>query len=159
MQVGDLVFVRGRSLISRLVLFFDKGKWSHVAVAVSDTEITEAQYFTKVRRANINKYIEYEVVPMNLTPEEQVKLLAIATALEGSWYDYKQVAYYVLRNIFKLNKEPMWNNPNALICSEYVYVLFTAIDRIYGDAFVTPNELYEILEKEDRSILRFVRRN
>lgn len=142
MRAGDLVFVRGHSPLSRLILLFDKGKWSHCAVAVSDTEIIEAQYFTKVKISKLEKYTDYEVVPMFLSPEEQDKLIAIAKTLEGRWYDYKQIAYYVLRNIFKLDKEPFWNNPNALICSELVFILFSAIDRIYGDAYVTPNELY-----------------
>ena len=147
MQAGDLVFVRGRSLISRLVLYFDKGEWSHVAIAISDKEVIEAQYLSKVGIASLDKYDDYEVIPMNLTPWEQSKLLSIAKTLEGSWYDYRQVFYYVFRNIFKLNKEPMWNNPNALICSELVYVLYRSIDRIYGDDYITPNELYELFRK------------
>lgn len=147
MRTGDLVFIKGRSPISKLILYFDKGKWSHCAVAVSDTEIIEAQYFTRVKISKLEKYEEYEVVPMNLFPFEQEKIIAISRTLEGQWYDYRQIMYHVLKNAFKVDKGPFWNNPNALICSELVYILFRAVDRIYGDAYITPNELYLLVSE------------
>lgn len=144
MQTGDLVFVRGHSLLSRLITLFDKGKWSHVAVAVSDTEIIEAAYFTKVRIRKM-EYKDYEIAPMNLTFEEQKTIVELAKKLEGKWYDYKQILWYVLRNLFKVEKSPFWNNPNDLICSELVFILYSSIGKTYGDSFVTPNELYHII--------------
>lgn len=49
MRAGDIIFVRGDSIISTAIKLLDKGKFTHVAMAVSLTHILEAQYFATVR--------------------------------------------------------------------------------------------------------------
>jgi hypothetical protein len=63
LQAGDIIFIRGHSLFSNAVRFFDPGTFSHVAVAVSATHILEAQFYTRVRIAPMN-YDEYEVIDL-----------------------------------------------------------------------------------------------
>ncbi|QJT70396.1 hypothetical protein [Microcystis phage MaeS] len=144
MKAGDLVFVRGHSIISKLIRLFDEGKWTHVAIAVSETQIIEAQRFTRTKIVDM-KYTDYEIVPMNLNPYEQGIITDSAKELEGTWYDYKLIAWLMLNELFRINKSPFWNNPNYLICSELVYLLYHQIGRDYGDIYVTPNELYQIV--------------
>lgn len=148
MELGDVIFVRGHNLISKIITFFDKGRFSHVGIAMSDNTILEIDVD---KRANINplRYDDYEIVSLNLTEEQKEKLKTVAKQYIGYEYDYSQLLYYVLRRFFKLHKSGWLNTPNEFICSELVYKVLVDIgvlqyDERYKD--ITPNELYELLK-------------
>lgn len=143
MKAGDIIFVRGDSIISRIIRLFDRGCYSHVAIAVSDTEILEAQYFTRSRIIK-NPYDSYDTISLELSNVEKVRLRKIAESLTGRWYDYRQVIGYVLRK--------PWNNPNNMICSEIVATIlyeFGYNNQVELEEFrmMKPNELYRYLEE------------
>jgi hypothetical protein len=48
MNIGDLIFVRSNSLMSKTIKAFD-GEFSHVAVAMSNNRILESEGMTKSR--------------------------------------------------------------------------------------------------------------
>ena len=48
MKAGDLVFVVDTGIISDIIREVDTGKFDHVAIAVNEKEIIEAQYNTPV---------------------------------------------------------------------------------------------------------------
>ncbi len=139
METGDLIFVRGDSLVSKAVRFFDKGEFSHVAIALSDSHILEAQYFTKSRITPMY-FSDYEIMKIPLTENEQHEALEIGVDLVGKWYDYLQIIGYVLNSNF--------NNPRQLICSEMIALFLFRLGKInnYEEyAYLKPNELYSKL--------------
>lgn len=140
MKAGDLVFVRGTSLISKIVRFFDKGKFSHVAMAVNENEVIESNWNMKSRIVKFH-YTDYELVTLNLTDIQRQRIPAIASKLEGRWYDYIQVIAYIFNSRL--------NNPRHLICSELVYNILSEVGYINDESLrdITPNELYERLNR------------
>lgn len=150
-KAGDIVFVKNNNwLTTKLITFFDKGKFSHVCFAISDTHILEAQYGTKARI--IPFYYgqdEYLIIDLNLTEEEKVKIVDVAMRYTGKWYDYPQLIGYAIKKIFKLKGNNIFNNPNNWICSELVYHMLVEIDFIDKNLPIedlTPNQLYLFLQ-------------
>jgi Permuted papain-like amidase enzyme, YaeF/YiiX, C92 family len=141
MKAGDVIFVRGTSIISRLVRFFDKGKFSHVAIAISETEVIETNWNMRSKIVKFH-YEDYEIVSLNLTDSQRDRIPAIASRLEGKLYDYLQVIGYIFKSRL--------NNPRHLICSELVYNILSEVgynhDELTRD--ITPNELYAILNRQ-----------
>lgn len=144
MQPGDIVFVRGTSFISKLIMKYDKGNFSHVAIAVSDTHVLEAQSYTKSRIVPIY-FKDYEVIDLGLTDEERQLVVDNSKLLVGRSYDYLQI----LSILFKLKL----NNVNSLICSELVVLMLMELDIVDMDEYFelinyTPNQLYNYLKGE-----------
>lgn len=138
MKKGDIVFVRGRGLISSAVRLFDgRGEFSHVAVAVSENHVIEASSFQRVQ-INPMSHKDYEIVDLELTPYEQNLIVHLAIELIGKWYDY--------RLIFAIMFSREFHNPNALICTELVLALLIGLGRLeYDPRIHKPNELYRFL--------------
>lgn len=140
MRSGDVIFVRGTSLISRLILFFDKGNFSHVAIAVSDNEVIETNWNMKSKIVKFH-YTDYEVVLTSLTGVQRKYIPIVARGYEGRLYDYIQVIGLIFRSRL--------NSPRQLICSELVYNILTEVGYLNNESLkdVTPNELYIVLTK------------
>jgi Permuted papain-like amidase enzyme, YaeF/YiiX, C92 family len=136
-EAGDIIFVRGSSPISSIIRYFDKGEFSHVAVAVSDTHIIEAEWNTKSVIKPF-KYEDYEVIKLGLTDEQKYALVLKAIQLTGLWYDYLQLLTYIFTDV-KLG------SPKSLICSELSYHLLKEVGIDVQDSQITPNELYRHL--------------
>lgn len=150
MRTGDIVFVNGKTPTSWLVRKIDGGPFSHVAVAVSNTHILEAQYFTKVRISEM-KYTDYEVIDLGLSDEQRDKIVHLGIELVGRWYDYPQILWYFLNHFIKLDAKKIWNSKNNLICSELVDYLLFQVGYLDEDVFlgnVTPKELYDFLKRK-----------
>jgi hypothetical protein len=138
MRAGDIIFVRGSSLLSKIIRFFDKGKFSHVAIAVSDSEVIETNWNMRSKIVKFY-YTDYEIVSINLTDNQRNQVPVVAKKLEGRMYDYVQVLGYIFKSRL--------NNPHHLICSELVYNVLRGVGYIKDDSLrdITPNELYTIL--------------
>lgn len=150
LKAGDIIFVRGSSPLSKIVRYFDKGRFSHVAIAVSETHIFEADWYT---RATIREFHfqdnEYEIVDLGLTKEERDVIVHHSINLVGKWYDFPQIAWYIGKKLMNLKGRNKLNSPNMLICSEAVYLFLEETGRIPCandlNVDVTPNELYRQL--------------
>lgn len=159
-KTGDIIFIRGESIFSPLIRYIDKGNFSHVCIAISDTLILEAQYFKKVKI--IPFYYgenQTEIIDLGLNEEQKRKVISIGLTLTGTWYDYPQLAWYVLKKIFKFEGKNRLNNPNNLICSELVNHVLLATGYILPQEKVedlTPNQLYNFLKNicEARAICK-----
>jgi hypothetical protein len=149
-KAGDIIFVKNNGIFSSLIRFFDKGRFSHVCIATSDTHVIEAQYGTKARI--IPFYYgkdEYVVIDLNLSKEETKRVVEVALEMTGTWYDYTQILGYAVKKIFKLKSKNLFNNPNNWICSELVYHMLVSIGKINPQEQLddlTPNQLYNFLE-------------
>jgi hypothetical protein len=149
-KTGDILFVRGESIFSPIIRYFDKGNFSHCAIAISDTHILEAQYFRKVQIVPF--YYgdnQIEIIDLGMNEEQKRKLISIGLQLTGTWYDYPQLAWYVLKKWFKLEGTNKFNNPNNMICSELInHILLTTgyITSAEKVEDLTPNQLYNFLK-------------
>jgi hypothetical protein len=149
-QTGDIIFVRGNSIISKIIRFFDTGRFSHVCIAVSNTHILEAQYLNRVE---IKPFYygkkEIEIVDLGLNEDQKLKVISVGLSLTGTWYDYTQLFYYVFKKIFKLEGRNFLNNPNNLICSELINQILIKngyIEKHEQVEDLTPNQLYNFLK-------------
>lgn len=150
MKAGDIVFVRGNSPLSDLVRFFDKGEFSHVAIAVSSTHVLEANWYMRVRIREM-KYEDIEIIDLGFTREERNKVVQDGIAFIGLYYDYFQIMGYILQKLFSLEGGNKFNSPKNLICSELIFMILVSMGSKFNIAMeigydVTPNQLYEILK-------------
>jgi len=133
MKRGDLIFVRGKSPLSFLIRFFDKGEFSHVAIAIDENHVIDSQYPLGVRIRHF-RFKDYEIIklPVKYNVEKLRKYI-------GYNYDFKQFIWYM----FKVGK--VWNTPNQFICSELVSYY---LDKPEWKN-LTPNELYKKIHRND----------
>lgn len=149
-KTGDIIFVHGKGkILSPLIRFFDKGRFSHCCIAISDTHILEAQYMKKVKIIPFY-YGEHdiEIIDLGLNEEQKRKVIQVGLTLTGTWYDYPQLLGYVLQKWFKGKSRNPFNNPNNLICSELVNNVLLATGYLLPSEKVedlTPNQLYNFL--------------
>jgi hypothetical protein len=145
MQVGDIIFVRGKTLISNLIRYFDPGDFSHIAICISPTHVLESQRFVNTRITPFY-FSDYEIIDLGLNDEQKEKVVHMGIDLVGKQYDYIQLLQYVFDDFgWKLNL----NNPNNLICSELVGNLLRTVGRLPKDertSNMSPNELYRYLK-------------
>lgn len=143
MKAGDVVFVRGRSIISRLVELVD-GKFSHVAIAVSDDEVLEADWTgTVIHRMKPDGPVE--VMDLGISDGGRARVRGIAEKWVGKRYDYPQILGILLLSFVGLRgKRHLFDSPKRLICSEVVADVLAELCYIKREEIpdVTPNTLY-----------------
>jgi hypothetical protein len=149
-KAGNVIFVKNNNwLTTKLITFFDTGRFSHVCIATSDTHVIEAQYGTKARIVPFYYgQDEYVVIDLNLSEEETKRVVNIALSMTGKWYDYPQLLGYAIKKIFGLKSKNLLNNPNNWICSELVYNMLVSLGKISPTETLndlTPNQLYNFL--------------
>lgn len=158
MRKGNLVFVQGKGLISSIIRYIDGGgKFSHVAIAISDSKVIESDVDTKVavRPFEPSKYNYIEVVDLGLSLNQRRNVVNSALTMVGTKYDYLQLVWYLLKRVFHLKGNNLLNNPSSVICSELVFI---ALDEagILEDLNIksefsrgidlSPNELYDLVK-------------
>lgn len=155
MKKGDIVFVQGRTIASRIIRLFDKGTFSHVAIAVNDSQIIEADVDTRVaiRPFDSSKYNIIEVIDLGVSLKQRQDIYESASKMIGTKYDYIQLLWYGLRRLLKLKGKNRLNNPKYVICSEMVFRALEEsgilsemnIGNVRG-IDLTPNELYDLVK-------------
>lgn len=158
MKRGNIVFGQGNKWTSKLIRFVDKGNFSHTAVAVSDTNVIEADVDTKVaeRVIKLHDYNYVEVLDLGLTEKQTEAVMNELKKRIGMTYGYTHLLWYLLRNlnIFKM-KRNFLNSPKQVICSELVYIVLEksnvlkelGIESRFTDGEnLTPNELYDLIK-------------
>jgi hypothetical protein len=147
MKTGDVVFVSGSTIVSRLIKYFDSGRFSHVALCVSSSHVFEAQYLTKTDIVPFH-FTDYEIVKMNLTEKQKNDLICYIEKFRGRNYDYVRFLGHMLKLIFKLDLKGILNLKNNLICSE-IDILLYLVGAIPQDEYLgdkSPNQLYHYLK-------------
>jgi uncharacterized protein YycO len=160
MKTGDIILVRGvdfdleakRQVPSLLVdlgiSWLSKSEYCHAAIAVSSTEIIEAQYGILTRRV-VNPYEDYDIYRLadrGLTVGEVERMGIFSTATVGTSYDKLAIFCWFLRLALHWKKKAFWRDNHTYYCSELVYGAYRAagiellpnIDRA-GDC--TPGDL------------------
>lgn len=136
MKAGDIVFVKGHSIVSKVVTAFDKGKYSHVAIAVSPTHICEAMWNSQVRIVPL-EYTDYQIIHVPMSAGQQQLVVQSAIQHCGASYDFRTILSLMLKGNVKDS------NANAYICSELVISILEDAGRWEGTEFMTPNQLYK----------------
>lgn len=156
MRRGDVVFVQGKGIISRIIRYFDEGKFSHCAIVASHDKAIEADYNTRValRRFQKSKYNIIEVIDLGLTWDQRSSVYKSAMGHIGKRYDYVQLLWYMIRKVFRVKGHNRLNNPKHLICSELVFLVLDEMgvldelkirDSFFRGIDLTPNELYDLV--------------
>lgn len=157
LNTGNIIFVQGKGIVSRIIRYFDKGDYSHVAIAVDYDYVIEADVDTKVsaRFFDPNKYSKITVIDLGLDESKSMHVINEALLLVGTKYDYLQLVWYGLRKLFNIKGKNKLNNPRNVICSELVFIVLSkagildelGIDYKYYEGIdLTPNELYDLVE-------------
>lgn len=148
LQPGDIILFKGKGIVSSLVKFFTKSKYSHAAMVLTDNMIIEANWYKNVNIVEF-KYdsntMEIYRLKGGLNANQQLILLQSSYDMLNKYYDYAQLLGYVLeRFIGKQYNNPL-NFDNFIICSELIDKSYhkLGIDlveyRSYGN--VTPDDL------------------
>lgn len=163
MRKGDIVFIQGNSIISRIIRMFDvdsngkKGRFSHVAIAISEKQMIEAEYNSKVSIVNICNHPEKisacEVVDLKINKEERQAIYEESMKFIGRKYDYVQIISYILNKLFGFK---LINNKKRFICSELVVASMYQAGLLRGVNYddvanMTPNQLYEFIKKHSKN--------
>lgn len=125
MKRGDIVFEKAsNNIISRLIGFFTKSKYCHVAIAISETELIESN-FSGVKVVPASKYKNVDLYEV-LVPTSDIENAILFCGNEtGSYYDFGAVLYiglsYLTIQKEKINK---WNKENMWFCSELIAEAF-----------------------------------
>lgn len=139
---GDLIFFRPRSMIGRLIRYFDKGPFSHMGIYVG--EINEVPMFIDsdwdgVKIRPLMEWGNYEIVPKPYEPH--FSFHDIVTLHYGKDYDYAHFIALFLNKLvpsmFPLTK----TDDDSFVCSEFANYIFRFMLR--GTA--TPNNFYNKL--------------
>lgn len=155
MNIGDIIFVRGKGPVSELIEVVDGGPFSHVCMVMPYNTITESQYIVNTRDIP-NHYDEFEITVLNLglTDEERQELVNLHFKYLSYKYDLKQDIGILFHKLFScLQTNKTWVNRNELICSSYMVNLLLGINYFknrgyhYEVNYLTPNSLYKLLNK------------
>lgn len=140
-------------MVSKIIRMID-GEYSHIAIALSENVILEAQRFTESR---IIKYtpVNYDILKLTLTEEQEAKLVDTSLELIGYEYDYAQIFSTFLHLVFRFKLK---NSRKKYICSELIVELLYLIDYLSDSEYnllidSTPNELYAFLREKEISLL------
>ncbi len=145
MRAGDILLVRGNGLASKLIKAITHSEYSHVALAISDTDIIEIDVFKKVS-IHPNSYLDYDLVHVyNLTDTQRDSVIAYALAQLDLQYDYIQLMGLLIEILF--HARSYLNSKNRLICSELIDLAFLSqgVDLVpwKDPGNVTPEDIAE----------------
>jgi cell wall-associated NlpC family hydrolase len=145
MRAGDVLFIRGTSPVSVLIRWLTKSPYTHVALALGDGRIIEADRFIRTRIRKLTDADVFDVHRLQDVDRETLNLVCmVARSYEGLRYDYLQVLGQLLRLAFGW-QEPLFNRKNRFICSELIDVSFMAsgVPRLHRDHVgnLSPGEL------------------
>lgn len=154
---GDCILIGGNSFISRGIKFFTNSKYSHVALAVSGTEVIEATA-AGVEKNSIESLLKHadkicirRIRSLTIEQVEIMKSKAYSLLYEN--YDTLQfisfIPYFIIRKLFGLNLHfLLFNSRTKMICSELYAVCAYAAGIKFTSSIkkikkITPDDLYK----------------
>jgi len=153
-MIGDIVFFKNKSFISKAIKWFTTSNWSHVGCMIDyNNNMIEATW-PRVKISNISSYkgCEYAVLRLkqNLTDEQKIKILDFLKDKIDKRYDWRGIISFVIKSNYQ--------NKNWFFCSELVIEAYRAagIELLRKETqWVTPQDLFETLSLEivDKGII------
>ena len=154
LMIGDIIFIRTKSPISWLIRKLTKSKYSHVAILMSDSGnfLIESDFLKPVKIRK-NNYTQFEIVHLNITNEERLKLVSFLVDQTNRKYDYKRIAGIVLNILGLSDNKNLWNDYNKDICSE---LMVRGLTVLHSEGIpkeivnaITPADIANILLKKE----------
>ena len=148
-MIGDILLVSSNDIIARLIQYFTKGHYNHVAFMISDTELIEATYrgvlLSKLSKYNNN--CDYKICSIkDISLSDRYTMYSFIHAQLGMNYDFIQIIsifFCLLLNI-KRDFKPI-EVKKAFICSEliaeaYDIVGVKFVSNVHKD-LITPSDI------------------
>lgn len=132
MKAGDLVFVKPYSFVGQSIKLLTGGEYSHIAIAVSEDKIFEAQY-GKISGVYDITYENYDIKELAITEEQRKKLVEFVYTGDpcGREYDGSEIAGWIMQLcIWRLCKTAnidiikYFDSKKEFICIEAVLYCF-----------------------------------
>lgn len=119
--MGDLVFTRSNSLISKAIRTITGGQYSHVAVYFKDNLILESDW-GGVALTSLKKYPDHKIVSISNGKVDRYLFMNTLFTKIGDGYDYSLLFGNLL---YRLLGHAKWtlgiaDSPNKWMCSEVV---------------------------------------
>lgn len=153
LEIGDIIFEKGRGPISWCIKKVTNSEYSHVAVYYGNGLVIHSHLLGGVHITNLKSIGEYDVyrIKEGLTDKQKTLMKSACIDYLGMQYDLPQIFGYLWTAVFEGDNK--LNNPNLVICSELVDILYNVLGydllegRLLGD--VTPEQLREskLIEK------------
>ena len=127
MQTGDIIFFKAsKGILSRAISALTNSPYTHVAIALDDKYVLEADRFMKsrIRPIRVDAEIHSVFRVPNLEQRQMEAMKILIKNHEGYSYDYLQVFNWFVYLLTGWDV-PLSNRVNKLICSELVdYILY-----------------------------------
>lgn len=132
MKAGDLIFVKPYSFIGNVIKFMTGGQYSHIAIALSEDKIFEAQY-GKISGIYDMTYTNYDIKEPAITDRQRHQLVEFIYNGDpcGREYDgYEIVGWLIQLGLWKFCKNinidiiKYFDNKKDFICIEAVLYCF-----------------------------------
>ncbi|MNF65000.1 hypothetical protein D3C84_467500 [compost metagenome] len=139
MVVGDIVFFKGQTWISKIISKLTGSPYTHVGIVLSDNKILEANRFIKTRIRSIKDSEIYIVMRCNLTEEQKKLIYTNSHNFIGIGYDYLEIAEWFFKLSINYKGYGFVNNANRVYCSELIDLVFKSAgidlvpNRVDGD--------------------------
>ena len=136
-MITALIFTGGITPHRLLIQAATWSKFSHVAVELEDGRVLDATltYGVKTRKKPSNRLGWTTRIPLDFLPEAERRQAMANMFLEaGKPYDVAWIFDFIL------NQRGRWNDPNAWVCSELVWLGFERF-RIKSQARVAPKHI------------------
>lgn len=141
----QILFLRNRSLLSRLIKFVTQGEHCHVAIVLNHYTVLQTDFIHNLNLSYLSyKKCDYDLVTLNLKPIQEIEV--------GEWTQtHLYTPYDNFENWRYLMGYKKSNNQSKLNCVEATINLLCDIsylNQVYLDMNLSPSELYEILKSK-----------
>jgi len=148
-MIGDILLVSSNDIIARLIQYFTKGHYNHVAFMISDTELIEATYHG-VLLTKLSKYknkCDYKISSVkNVSLSDRYTMYSFVHCQLGMKYDFIQILsiFFCLLFNIKRNFKPL-ELKKAFICSELIAEAYDIVgikfaSNVHKD-LITPSDI------------------
>lgn len=119
MMPGDIIFVSGNTMLSKMIKRSEKSQISHTALAIDPKRIIEAGPFARVEVKPMH-YTAYILKRADLTEKQRNAIIQSALTFQGYKFNYAGTFIWYLRLLLKYPKLGITYRPKRLWCSELV---------------------------------------
>jgi len=145
---------KGTSVVSKLILYFSRGGYSHSAVLLNDGSIIESKEFHGVRRRKsitdgLTKDCIIDIFEVHTTKKQDMIIEKFLVEQIGKKYDYWSVIGFVI-----CDTEEERNSYGKWFCSELVFKSFQKASIILLDRIASWKASPTILSYNTKMILK-----
>lgn len=110
---------KGKGLISSLIRFQTRGRYTHASILIKERDVIEAREFKGVVESRIELIdSSFNLFKVTTTREQDEKIISFLKDQLGKEYDYTMVARFVTRRQEHRKSKEKW------FCSELVFAAF-----------------------------------